>query len=222
MKLKSFGCSFIFGSDLQDTIMSGHREPSDFTWPALAARSLGLDYECYARPGEGNFLIFSNVMNQASMDDPSIFVINWTWIDRFDFVDSVGNWETITPGANSKTAQFYYRHLHSQYKDVLSSVYHIYSAILFLAERKIPFVMTNMDYLVLEPIDPNWHDPNKYLSLIQRKIKPFLNDFDHKNFLDWSRAHNFEVSPTWHPLENAHAAAAEFMIPAIDAILHRA
>jgi hypothetical protein len=80
--------------------------------------------------------------------------------------------------------------------------------------------MTYMDYLLLEHINPNWHDP-KYVSVIQNKVKNFLGDFNGKNFLDWSRDNGFAISGNWHPLEQAHQAAAEYMMPKIDAILRR-
>jgi hypothetical protein len=90
-----------------------------------------------------------------------------------------------------------------------------------MRERQIDFVMTYMDHNMLEHIDPNWHDP-KYVSVMQSKIKNFLLNFDGKNFLDWSRDRGFAISENWHPLEDAHQAAADLMLPRIDAILRRA
>ena len=103
----------------------------------------------------------------------------------------------------------------------MSSLYNINAAITILQDQQIPFVMTYMDYNILTSLDPDYHDP-KYVSVVQKRIKPFLKDFENKNFLDWSRHQGYRISDAWHPLEEAHAAAAEFMTPAIDAILHRA
>lgn len=50
MKLKSFGCSFIFGLELSD-IGAKSKKYSQLTWPAIIAQRQGLEYECYARPG---------------------------------------------------------------------------------------------------------------------------------------------------------------------------
>jgi hypothetical protein len=223
MKLKSFGCSFVYGSDLSDQHFTRdyNQDHSKLTWPALIAQTLDMPYECYAWPGIGNFKIMCDVIGQASLNDPSIFLINWTWMDRFDFVDDQEQWQTVTPGQNCERSRTYYRHFHSDIKDMMSSVYNIYTAITTLRQRHIPFVMTYMDYNILSPLDPNWHDP-RYLSVPQQSIKPFLTDFEHQNFLDWSRQNNFSVSEGWHPLEEAHAAAAAYMMPAIDAILHKA
>lgn len=223
MKLKSFGCSFIFGDDLADQIYY-HKEEPDYsitTWPALMAKKLGLEYECYAQPGIGNFKILCDVVSQASLKDPAVFVINWTWIDRFDWVDDLEQWQTIRPGTDSKQSRFYFREFHSQIKDMITSVHNVNTAIDFLSERDIPFVMSYMDYTMLDDIDPNWHDP-KYLSVLQHKCKRYLLDFDGKNFLDWSRDRGYQISANLHPLEDAHLAAADFMTPIVDAILHRA
>ena len=222
MKLKSFGCSFIYGSDLSDQITYKEfiSEPSnsDFTWPALISKKLGLAYECYAWPGTGNFKILCDIVSQASLNDPSIFLINWTWIDRFDFVNSLERWETLRPSEDSSKSEFYYRHFHSQLKDMVTSVYNVNTAIDFLQEREIPFVMSYMDYNMVQPIDPNWHDP-KYLSVMQNKIKKHLIDFQGKNFLDWSKTLGFKISKHWHPLEEAHAEAAKYMLPWVEKTL---
>jgi hypothetical protein len=224
MKLKSFGCSFVYGSDLSDQV-DNDLPPfahSNLTWPALIAKDQGLIYECYACPGAGNLKILCDIISQASLDESAVFVINWTWIDRFDFVNDAEQWTTLRPAlVDDHVAMTYFKHLHSQIKDMITSVYAVNTAIDFLNERQIPFVMTYMDLLMLEHIDPDWHDP-KYVSVMQNKIKNFLKDFDGKNFLDWSRHQGFAVSENWHPLEQAHRAAAEYMLPRIDAILRKA
>jgi len=221
MKLKSFGCSFVYGSDLSDQV-NNDVIPfafSNLTWPALIAKDKKLIYECNACPGIGNFKILCDIISQASLDDPAVFIINWTWIDRFDFVNDSEQWITLRPSVDDDISRTYFKHLHSQIKDIITSVYAVNTAIDFLQQKKIPFVMTYMDYLLLEHIDPNWHDP-KYVSVIQNKVKNFLGDFDGKNFIDWSRDNGFAISGNWHPLEQAHQAAAEYMMPKIDAILH--
>ena len=220
MKLKSFGCSFIYGSDLEDQIDSDLPSAaySKMTWPALIAKKLNLEYECHALPGQGNFKILCDIVAQASLDDPSVFVINWTWIDRFDFVNDLEQWSTLRPSEQSDLSKVYYRDLHSQIRDMLTSVYAINTAVDFLNERGIPFAMSYMDYNILENIDPNWHDP-RYLAVMQNKIKKYLVDFQGKNFLDWSRDQGFEISKKWHPLEDAHKSAADFMLPLIEKLL---
>ena len=86
MKLKSFGCSFIFGSDLADAVAipSQFTVASQFTWPAIVAKKLNYDYECFARPAAGNLQIAEQALSQAANSPESLFVISWSWIDRFD------------------------------------------------------------------------------------------------------------------------------------------
>jgi hypothetical protein len=211
MKIKSFGCSFIYGSDLSDFADLPGLEYSSYTWPALIAARLGLDYECYASPGQGNFKILCDVISQASLTDPSVMIINWTWIDRFDYVDNQEQWSTLRPSEDSDLEKFYYRNLHSQYQDMLKSVYYINTAIDFLTEKNCPFIMTYMDNNLLTPVDPDWHDP-RCLELIQKKISRYLKNFEGMNLIGWSQHYEFPISNLWHPLEQAHAAAADYMI----------
>jgi hypothetical protein len=77
MKLTSFGCSFIFGSELNDSsITAGNLIPSKHTWPAHLAQHLNATYECHARPGAGNLQILEKILNQASNKvDHDLFVI---------------------------------------------------------------------------------------------------------------------------------------------------
>jgi hypothetical protein len=219
MKLKSFGCSFIFGTDLAD---DGKGQPyatsSQLTWPALLAKDLNLDYECYARPGSGNLRILEKVLS-ISTQDPAIFVIGWSWIDRFDHIvsddkthvyDRVGEcevWQTIMPVDTNSKADFYYRNLHSQYRDKLSSLISVKTCIDTLKQKNISFIMTYMDELLFEN---NWHANSAVIDL-QNYIKPYMTTFDGKNFLEFSKKNNFPISPTWHPLESAHRAAFELI-----------
>ena len=77
-----------------------------------------------------------------------------------------------------------------------------------LKAKKIPFVMTYMDDLLF---DTRWNtsDSIKYL---QDYIRPYMTDFEGKTFLEWSRQNGYAESTNWHPLEQAHKAAADYMI----------
>ena len=136
MQVKSFGCSFIFGSDLADNVAARNQPRADysrFTWPALLAKHLNTGYECYARPGSGNFQIMERILSQSVMDsDTNLFVIGWTWIDRFDYIDSQatrynrhGFWKTLMPVDQGPVAETYYRDLHSECRDKLSTLVHM-------------------------------------------------------------------------------------------------
>ena len=207
MQLKSFGCSFIFGTDLADDGRHGpYATVSQLTWPALIAKQLELGYSCYARPGSGNLRIIENILIQSANSDPAVFIINWTWIDRFDYTSHHDDkWQTIMPVDNSSLAHTYYKELHSQYRDKLTTLIHINTAVDLLQQKKIPFVMTYMDDLIFET---EWHCNPAILEL-QEKVRPHLHTFNDLNFLDWSKRNGYAISSTMHPLEQAHASAAQ-------------
>jgi len=208
MKLKSFGCSFIFGTDLHDDGSgTDHARYSRHTWPALLAQDLGYQYFCYARPGSGNLRIAEAVLTQAALNDPALFVIGWTWIDRFDYTGADDRWRTVMPVDQSDVARVYYRDLHSQYRDKLSTLMSIKLVIQTLQEKGHQFIMTNMDDLVFE----SGQHCTPSMSDMQGFVRPYVKDFEGKNFLDWSQEKSYEISATMHPLEDAHRSVADLI-----------
>lgn len=207
MKLKSFGCSFIYGSDLADC----NQTSSQSTWPALIAKKSDLEYKCSARPGIGNLRILESILSESVDSTNDLYVIGWTWIDRFDFTDLVDSWETILPVDQTTKAEFYYRNLHSQYRDKLSTLIYIKTAIDILEQKKIPFIMTYMDELIFEN---TWHTTPAIINL-QQHISQYMCNFEGQTFLDWSRKNNYPISDLLHPLEPAHKAAAELILKMI-------
>jgi hypothetical protein len=220
MKLKSFGCSFIYGSDLAD---DGRESlvatPSQLTWPALLSQNLNYTYECFARPGAGNLRTLEKILNQASNNESAVFVIGWTWIDRFDYTtipseptvrsEFIGNevWKTVMPIDTDLRAHNYYRDLHSQYRDKLTNLIYIKTAIDVLNQKNIPFIMTYQDELLFET---QWQCPDAVKDL-QDYIQPYMTKFEDSTFLNWSKQKGFPISETLHPLENAHQAAFELI-----------
>jgi hypothetical protein len=221
MKLKSFGCSFIFGTDLAD---DGHGEPyaksSQLTWPALLAQDLDREYQCYARPGSGNLRILEKILTQASSSPSTdLFVIGWSWIDRFDYTvdltgrdhiyDLAGNnlWRTVMPVDTDNRAHVYYHDLHSQFRDKLTTLIYIKTAIDTLKQKNISFIMTYIDDLIFE----TRHHTTSAITDIQNYIQPYMTQFNDKNFLDFSKEKGFPISETLHPLEDAHQAAFELI-----------
>jgi hypothetical protein len=225
MRLKSFGCSFIFGSELADSSMSPENvRSSDHTWPAHLARYLGRDYKCYAKPGSGNLQILEKLLIQAAnTNGHDLFVIGWSWIDRFDYYNSDYNvidseydydeivwqdWLTIMPVDTDDVAKTYYRNLHAEYRDKFTCLSYIKLAIDTLNQKGIPFIMTYMDKLLF---DQRWHITPAVLDL-QEYVKPYMTTFEGQSFLEWSRVHGYPETEAWHPLEEAHRAASEYVI----------
>ena len=218
MKLKSFGCSFIFGSELSDDGSNLDYEGySQLTWPAILSQKLEYEYECHARPGAGNLRILESVLSQSESNKNDLYVIGWSWIDRFDFIDTIMpynpvGWNTIVPGDNTKKADFYYRNLHSQFQDKLTTLSYINLAVDTLKQKNIPFIMTYMDDLIFER---QWHSTPAVAGM-QNYIQTYMSTFQGKNFIDWSRDQNFDISKSLHPLESAHQAAADLVHQELD------
>jgi hypothetical protein len=220
MKLKSFGCSFIYGTDLAD---DGRgfvvANPSRLTWPSLLSQNLNYTYECFARPGAGNLRTLEKILNQAHSKDPAVFVIGWTWIDRFDYTTiptdpTVGSefigeevWKTVMPIDTDSRASNYYRDLHSQYRDKLTNLVYIKTAIDTLNQKGIPFIMTYMDNILFET---QWHFTSA-IEHLQNYIQPYMTSFEGHTFLEFSKEKGFPISETLHPLEPAHQAAFELI-----------
>ena len=220
MKLKSFGCSFVFGSELSDIheellLKNPMGKFSRLTWPALLSDRLGYNYECYARPGAGNLQIAERALTELANKDFAFYVINWSWIDRFDFCNSPDLWQpwsTIRPAEDSRTSNFYYKELHSEYQDKLTSLMYMRLVIDTLKQKECPFIMTYMDNLTF---DQRWHTSPAVLEL-QDYIKPHTTTFDDLNFLDWSKKNGYPITNIGHPLETAHRAASNYIIKVFD------
>lgn len=207
--LASFGCSFMYGSELPDRSQ---------TWPGLIADQLHLAHENHGIEGAGNLRILERIMAVSRAD---VFcIVNWTWIDRFDYVDiSDESWQTILPTDRHAQADFYYRKFHSQYRDMLTNLIWVKSAVDYLERLGASYLMTYMDPLMFEQVRDDWHD-SRPVSHLQQAIKPRLHTFQGQTFLQWSRQHGFAESTRWHPLDQAHHKAAELMLPIVQDLLY--
>jgi hypothetical protein len=224
MNLKSFGCSFIYGSELSDEILydRSKRQPprhSNLTWPAHLARHLNYDYLCYARPGSGNLQIAEQVLTHLATNEQALFIINWTFIDRFDYFD-INNptkffdntWSTLMPIDETATAKTYYKNLHSEIRDKLTTLMSIKLVVDTLQQKNCPFVMTYMDDLIF---DKQWHT-TPAITDMQDYILPHMTTFDGLNLQQFAKKNGYPITSIGHPLEQAHAAAGELMIKVFD------
>jgi hypothetical protein len=212
MLVKSFGCSFVYGTDLSDQVGSA---PSQLTWPAVFSQRQGHHYRCYAQGGIGNLAIADMALTQIALDYSALFIIGWTWIDRFDYVSSTSDnkiWSTVRPVDGDDVAKTYYRHLHSESRDKLSSLMAMRVVIDSLQERGFPFVMTYMDELLFD----RSYNTTPAIVALQDYVRPHMTTFEGQTFLNWSRSKGYAESAGWHPLEAAHSAAADIIIQAVD------
>lgn len=227
MHITSFGCSLTFGTDLADVPAdSCAASPSQLTWPALVSRELGLPYRCFAKGGSGNLCVLDRVLSMADFTQQDLFIVNWTFMDRFDYTDPMAchagdgiiEYQTLLPGHEDYRSKFYYQHMHSSYRDKLTNLMSMQLVLQTLFHHRARFVMTAIDDLLW---DTDYHAP-KIIQDLQRMVRPWIQQFDHCNFLTWCRRNGFDTSHNNHPKEAAHVAAAKLMLPVIDAILHRA
>jgi len=224
MNLKSFGCSFIYGSELSDEVLwdktiGRHPKHSKSTWPAHLAQHLNYDYLCYARPGAGNLQIAERALTHLATNEQALFVINWTFIDRFDyFIPNNPNkffdneWATLMPIDNTDIAKTYYAQLHSEIRDKLITLMNIKLVLDTLKQKNCPFVMTYMDDLMF---DNQWHT-TPAITDIQEYIRPHMTTFDNTNLQQWTKKNGYPITSIGHPLEEAHAAAGQLMIKVFD------
>jgi hypothetical protein len=210
MFLKSFGCSLIFGTDLSDDGRNGfYATGSRLTWPALLSEDRNYQYQTYARPGSGNLQILERVLAQAANSVSAVFVIGWTFIDRFDYLrDDYEKWpgtpwKTVLPLDQGEPTESYYKYFHNQMKDKLCTLIYMKTAIDTLKQKNIPFIMTYEDELVFET---QWHH-NAAINDLQTYVAPYMTKFEGQTFLKFSQSNGYPISDTAHPLEQAHTAA---------------
>ena len=216
MKIKSFGCSFIFGSDLKDCDSNPPwPNGSKSTWPALLAQKLDAPYECHARPASGNLQITERILNQLQNSKDDVFIICWSWIDRLDHYNGIHPWQpwkTLLPSDGGELSQTYYKYLHTEYSDKLNTLTKIKLVIDILKQHNVQFLMTHIDGLMFD----QQCNTSPAVTHLQSSILPYMTDFKGQTFLDWSRQHGYPESVAWNPLEEAHQAAADYMITFFD------
>jgi len=207
--IQTFGDSFLFGSDLSD---SDENTYSRSTWPALIADELDLEYKCHAQGGRGNNFISVNVLLHANPD--SLNIINWSWIERFDYWIDQDNETplnmTLRPDGDD-LSKFYFKNLHHEIGDKFLSLSFIHSTHCYLKKHNIPFISTFMDQQLLDNTN---YTHCLWITNLQKEIQQDLKTFPGgQTFLEWSRANGYPESKGWHPLELAHEKAAEYWLP---------
>jgi hypothetical protein len=201
MKLKSFGCSFIFGDELADV---KPREPSKLTWPSLLAKDLGYEYECYARSGAGNLEILDNLLSQLDGDD-SFYIINWSFPSRFSYRWETW-WQTLIPGKDTPETKFYFQHFNDNYVDKLKLLTCMSTAVTALKSINARYIMTVM---YLDHIQPTTWETS--LNTVYNNVVPYVTFWEGVGFNEWCDNNDVERHPNKHPTESVHIKAFEYM-----------
>jgi len=187
------------------------------TWPALLATYLNLEYRCVAYPGISNQTIIRKLVKfLPEINSTDLVVIDWTFIDRWDYVDINEprieyQWKTLRPTSDKKTKieKFYFDAVQSELWNKWESLRAIMLVVHLLRSRDIDFIMTSEDTLIL---DENYHTPS-YIRNAQTEIKNHINWFEDNGFYHWSINQGFlRGKENDHPLEDAHQAAFEYII----------
>jgi hypothetical protein len=209
-KLIAFGDSFTWGSELQDVIMNKDIAPSVYTWPALFAKYSKLEYNCLARPGSSNHTIARTILdNLHVISKNDIVIINWTWINRWDFYNlKNSDWCTVRPSSDVVTIfdRYYYKYFQSELWDKFESLKVIALIHNVLRDIGVRFIATSIDALLL---DTKFHSP-KYITVLQDKIGQDIKYFNSLGFYQWAKHNKFKIGKDGHPLEDAHLSAHEY------------
>ncbi len=207
-------CSEVSINGEVNSVFSGY---SLNTWPALLATHLNLEYRCVAYPGISNQTIIRKLLKfLPEINSTDLVVIDWTFIDRWDYVDineiRIDNqWKTLRSTSNKKTKieKFYFEAVQSELWYKWESLRAIMLAVHLLRSRDIDFIMTSEDTL---PFDEEFHNPS-YITHAQDEVKNHINWFNGKGFYQWSNDQGFPRGiQNNHPLEEAHQAAFEYII----------
>lgn len=155
-RLVTFGCSFTYGSALEDTY-EFKPGPSIYAWPNIAAKEL--NFECINKgiPGAGNKEILHYIQHFDFLDDDIVCVL-WTYLDRWCVIkeDSIDN---FLARRKDRANQYYYQFLHDKHDLWLDSFTRINFAKLFLDKKSIKNLHFVMHNTILEKV-PTWSKVN--------------------------------------------------------------
>ena len=213
------GDSFTRGDELADCPPQTEIDncSSTLTWPALLAKSLDATYQSYSLGGAGNQWISWQVATRIKQD--TLYIVNWSWFERFDYVDiETDLWTTTHPQHEDKLDHYFYRNLDSDIWNLHRNLQQMHSTISLLKQNNIDFIMTCLDtqysltYNDMRPPEfgnTNWKPA---VSNLQEQVLPHIVDFEGMSFLEWSKHNSFELGPNGHPLEKAHSEAANYIL----------
>ncbi len=144
-KLITCGCSITYGTELKD-IGEGMVKPSEFAWPALLAKKMGVELENLAYPGVGNDYIVRKIIENVNIEnaDRVIVGIMWSQPDRFEHYDgntwkSYGPWlvdkdlyKNISPFSDFVPYKSWVDHYYIEGQNIFNSGYKMLTNILLL------------------------------------------------------------------------------------------
>ena len=221
-RIIAFGDSFTRGDELADCPAVSDEHPlahSNHTWPAMIAKTLRIEYDCRATGGRGNQYISNLVNRRIEFEKPCLFIVNWTYFGRFDFIDHNDRWSTICPGSEDEIGRNYYKNFDNDIWNLHRNLQIIHSVLSLLEANKIDFIFTCHDLAFKATIDTLRHDCpsaardhwHKSIQILSKLIVPKIIEFEGLTFTDWAIKYSYPIGPGGHPLEKAHAEAAKYI-----------
>ena len=235
-KVLSAGCSFIYGAELSDSPdIMGSTPPSVKTWPALYAKSKGLEYHTCAVCGLSNQGIVRYVIDVVENFKVDYVIVQWTFPNRYElrlnelknnsFYYCLTYWlsqdlKTDNPIVNQlkdsekqylkELVSLWYRHVDNSE----SSLYYMLKSKIELANylryKNLPFVFTSAETITL----PNTDDKSLKTLINLNNSLPEIH-FNEKGFYRWAQDEKY-VFGEQHPLDDAHYSAFNLIKSQID------
>ena len=207
-KVIAIGDSFTRGDELVDCYthsrIAPHHTHSLSTWPALIAKELGIEYDCMTIGGRGNHWISMSVSEYLEKHRDALFIINWSWFERFDYIDiETGEWKVTHPRHNQQLNHYFYKNIDSDQWNLHRNLQQIHSTLCLLEQNKVDFIMTCLDPMI--------HTKAHFVKPLQDQVLHRVINFYGYTFLEWAKHNGFELGPNGHPLEEAHAEAAKYI-----------
>lgn len=200
-RLVAFGCSHTYGHGLKDCIKEEFRpgdKPSDFSWPKVLGKSLGLEVINKSKPGASNLEILFYILN-FNFEPNDLVLILWSYSNR----DMLFTTEVV--GANNQmhfsvypnmiyekdnNLKNYYYRVHSDHDLLMKTYIHMHHAEIYLEHKKIKNFSFSVEKYKGSPRFAN------------------LNNYRKINFKEIFDSHEKALDQT-HPGEEAHKQLAK-------------
>jgi hypothetical protein len=209
------GCSFTLGSELQDD-NDGLRKPSNYSWAAILAKKLNMDYYCVANPGISNQSIARQLFDSIIEKQTSnlAVAVMWTFTSRYE-IFSKTQWKSV-----SNQTRLIDNDIDKWYEICGDSeIYEIYTSLTsylmiqeLLERKKIPYLFTSADVCIWDRFF--YKNPDTSIKSLQKEIN--WNNWywigeRKQGFFEWGS--KYPVGPYLHPLEQAHNKLVDDMLP---------
>lgn len=223
MILVAGGDSFTWGSELADSPHGGANGYSRSTYPALLAKQAKLEYICAAYPGSANNAISRMAINAVNSVNDPFLLVTWTYPQRREFWFtnewvSLNSWHT----AKKEFSEQYFKHVgDSEYYELYSVFKEIIYLQNFCKTKNIPYMFMTADNTFY--CHENYLRSKNYeLSVLHDSVEwnkwfwfpQGVNQYETpapRGFYQWAVENKYSVGSQGHPLEQAHADAAELI-----------